>query len=238
MIDYKLMHEKMIRFIKENTQGFNGVVLGLSGGLDSAVVLKLLCDANVKVNALLLPTKGSNLKNIEDAKNLCNMLDVYYEIIYIDDILQSFKKITQATGLREYNLCSRIRMSILYDYSAKNGFLVAGTTNKSERMLGYGTIYGDLACAFNPIGDVYKSDLFDFARFLNIPSEIIEKKPSADFYEGQSDEGDLGYTYFEIDECLKGNVKDKVLKDFIEKRVASNLFKQKMPKILDFNDIY
>lgn len=234
MMDFNLIYEKMIDFIKESVSGFDGAIIGLSGGLDSAVVLKLLCDAKITTKALLLPTKNSNPKNIQDAKKLCDILNVSYEILYIDEILQSFKNLTKASELREYNLCARIRMSILYDYSAKYGFLVAGTTNKSERMLGYGTIYGDLACAFNPIGDIYKSDLFDFARFLNIPNEIIEKKPSADFYEGQSDEDDLGYSYFELDECLKGNSKDTYLINYVENKIKHNLFKQKMPKILYF----
>lgn len=231
-MNYELMHKQIIDFIKENLQGFNGAVIGLSGGLDSAVVLKLLKDAKVDVTALIMPTKQSNKRNLDDAISLCDELCVSYKIYYIDDILQSFKNLTNATNLREYNLCARIRMSLLYDFSATNNLLVVGTTNKSERMLGYGTIYGDLACAFNPIGDIYKSDLFEFARFLKIPSQIINKAPSADFYEGQSDENELGYSYLELDNCLKGNLKNPTLTNFVENRIKNNLFKQTMPKIL------
>ncbi len=231
-MNYELIHKQIIDFIKENLQGFNGAVIGLSGGLDSAVVLKLLKDAKVDVTALIMPTKQSNKRNLDDAISLCDELCVSYKIYYIDDILQSFKNLTNATNLREYNLCARIRMSLLYDFSATNNLLVVGTTNKSERMLGYGTIYGDLACAFNPIGDIYKSDLFEFARFLKIPSQIINKAPSADFYEGQSDENELGYSYLELDNCLKGNLKNPTLTNFVENRIKNNLFKQTMPKIL------
>lgn len=231
-MNYELIHKQIIDFIKENLQGFNGAVIGLSGGLDSAVVLKLLKDAKVDVTALIMPTKQSNKRNLDDAISLCDELCVSYKIYYIDDILQSFKNLTNATNLREYNLCARIRMSLLYDFSATNNLLVVGTTNKSERMLGYGTIYGDLACAFNPIGDIYKSDLFEFARFLKIPSQIINKAPSADFYEGQSDENELGYSYLELDNCLKGSLKNPTLTNFVENRIKNNLFKQTMPKIL------
>lgn len=231
-MNYELIHKQIIDFIKENLQGFNGAVIGLSGGLDSAVVLKLLKDAKVDVTALIMPTKQSNKRNLDDAISLCDELCASYKIYYIDDILQSFKNLTNATNLREYNLCARIRMSLLYDFSATNNLLVVGTTNKSERMLGYGTIYGDLACAFNPIGDIYKSDLFEFARFLKIPSQIINKAPSADFYEGQSDENELGYSYLELDNCLKGNLKNPTLTNFVENRIKNNLFKQTMPKIL------
>lgn len=231
-MNYELIHKQIIDFIKENLQGFNGAVIGLSGGLDSAVVLKLLKDAKVDVTALIMPTKQSNKRNLDDAISLCDELCVDYKLYYIDDILQSFKNLTNATNLREYNLCARIRMSLLYDFSATNNLLVVGTTNKSERMLGYGTIYGDLACAFNPIGDIYKSDLFEFARFLKIPSQIINKAPSADFYEGQSDENELGYSYLELDNCLKGNLKNPTLTNFVENRIKNNLFKQTMPKIL------
>lgn len=231
-MNYELIHKQIIDFIKENLQGFNGAVIGLSGGLDSAVVLKLLKDAKVDVTALIMPTKQSNKRNLDDAISLCDELCASYKIYYIDDILQSFKNLTNATNLREYNLCARIRMSLLYDFSATNNLLVVGTTNKSERMLGYGTIYGDLACAFNPIGDIYKSDLFEFARFLKIPSQIINKAPSADFYEGQSDENELGYSYLELDNCLKGNLENLSLTNFVENRIKNNLFKQTMPKIL------
>ncbi len=97
-------------------------------------------------------------------------------------------------------------MSVLYDISAQKGALVLGTSNKSELLLGYGTLFGDLASAINPIGDLYKSEIFEFAKFLGVPDSIISKPPSADLWEGQSDEEDLGFSYFEIDKVLKAFV--------------------------------
>ena len=147
-------------------------------------------------------------------------------------------------SLRIGNFSARLRMSVLYDISARENSLVVGTSNKSELLLGYGTIFGDLACALNPIGNIYKSDLFEFAKFLNITKNIIEKKPSADFYEGQSDEADLGYSYAKIDSLLKKMIDENRSKDellalgfedeFIEdikKRVKINEFKRKLPII-------
>ena len=115
-------------------------------------------------------------------------------------------------------------MSILYDISARDGRLVIGTSNKSEILLGYGTIYGDLASAVNPIGDIYKSDLFSFAEYLDIPESIRKKPPSADLYQGQSDEKEIGYSYFEIDRVLKMFVEERLSRDTILDKVKNFLF--------------
>ena len=121
--------------------------------------------------------------------------------------------------------------------------MVIGTSNKSELLLGYGTIFGDLASAFNPIGDLYKSEIFEFAKFLGINEEIISKPPSADLWEGQSDEDDLGYSYAQIDEVLAKfvderwtkkellEIYDNNLVEMLLKRVYQNQFKRKMPLI-------
>jgi NAD+ synthase len=135
-------------------------------------------------------------------------------------------------------------MSVLYDISARENSLVVGTSNKSELLLGYGTIFGDLACALNPIGNLYKSDLFEFAKYLGVNDSIVNKAPSADFFEGQSDEADLGYSYAKIDSLLKKMIDENRSKDellalgfedeFIEdikKRVKINEFKRKLPII-------
>ena len=148
------------------------------------------------------------------------------------------------SNLRVGNFSARMRMSILFDISAQNSALVIGTSNKSELLLGYGTIFGDLASAINPIGDIYKSELFEFAKYLNITEEIINKPPSADLWDGQSDEDDLGYTYLEIDTLLKDLIENRLNKsELIEKgfeeklvnmlikRVFQNQFKRKMPII-------
>jgi NAD+ synthase len=146
--------------------------------------------------------------------------------------------------LRLGNFSSRMRMSTIFDISARERALVIGTSNKSELMLGYGTLYGDMACAINPIGDLYKSEIFKLAKYLGISKAIIEKTPSADLWQGQSDEADLGYTYAEIDRALNLLVDEKLSKEsilkrgidkemleMIIKRVSNNSFKLEMPKI-------
>jgi NAD+ synthase len=135
-------------------------------------------------------------------------------------------------------------MVTLFDMSAKEGALVLGTSNKSELMLGYGTLYGDLASALNPIGDLYKSEIFEFAEYLGVTKSIITKPPSADLWDGQSDEADLGYSYEKLDEALRLYVEerlsiekilekgvDKEMLDMIIKRIYGNQFKRKMPLI-------
>jgi NAD+ synthase len=136
-----------------------------------------------------------------------------------------------------------MRMAILYDKSAELGALVIGTSNKSELLLGYGTLFGDLASALNPIGDLYKSEIFEFAKYLGVVEEIINKPPSADLWEGQSDEKELGYSYSELDKVLRDFVDeratkeellqkyDKDLVEFVIKKVYFNQFKRKMPII-------
>ena len=148
----------------------------------------------------------------------------------------------EENSLRIGNFSARLRMSVLYDISARENSLVVGTSNKSELLLGYGTIFGDLACAINPIGDIYKSDLFELAKYLGVNDNILKKAPSADFYEGQSDEADLGYSYSKIDSLLKKMIDENRSKDellalgfedeFIEtikKRVKINEFKRRLP---------
>jgi NAD+ synthase len=137
-----------------------------------------------------------------------------------------------------------MRMSVLYDVSSREKSLVVGTSNRSELLLGYGTIFGDIACAINPIGEIYKSDEFEFARMLGVPDSILNKAPSADLWEGQSDEEELGYSYKHMDEVLKvmvdeGKSKEELLKlgfeenliDRLEYRIKSNAFKGKLPTI-------
>ncbi len=177
---------------------------------------------------------------------LCDTLNIKYKIIYIDAILQNFEPLCENLNkLRKGNLIARIRMSLLYDYSALKNALVVGTSNKSELMLGYGTIYGDLACAFNPLATLYKSEIFEFAKFLNLHENFIKKAPSADLWPNQSDENDLGYTYKELDSILKAienneNLDhfDEKLKRDILKRIQNNAFKRKLPATLKrFNDL-
>lgn len=132
-------------------------------------------------------------------------------------------------------------MNLLFDYSAQKNAVVVGTSNLSERILGYGTIYGDLACGFNPLGEITKTEIFEFAKYLKIPKNIIEKAPSADLWENQTDESDFGFTYEQIDKVIfeifikkQKDAKekfDKNLVDFVLNSYKKNSFKLKMPKI-------
>src|SRR5574344_367728 len=223
-----------MRFIKEEVlkTGLKKVTLGLSGGLDSAVVAVLCKEVfDDNLNCVLIPSQYSSKSSVEDAIELCKKFDIKHEIVSIEPMLSAYLKNMDENSLRIGNFSARLRMSVLYDISARERSIVIGTSNKSELLLGYGTIYGDLACAINPIGNIYKSDLFDFAKFLGVTESIVNKAPSADFYEGQSDESDLGYTYSRIDEFLKAFVDNNSSKDEILKRVKINSFKRELPKI-------
>ncbi|EHO7342898.1 NAD+ synthase [Campylobacter jejuni] len=245
-MDWQKITEKMCDFIQEKVKNSQsqGVVLGLSGGIDSALVATL-CKRALKENvfALLMPTQISNKANLEDALRLCADLNLEYKIIEIQSILDAFIKQSENTTLVSLgNFAARIRMSLLYDYSALKNSLVIGTSNKSELLLGYGTIYGDLACAFNPIGSLYKSEIYALAKYLNLHENFIKKAPSADLWENQSDEADLGFSYAQIDEGLKAleindekllRTLDPSLIAMLKNRMQKNAFKGKMPEILE-----
>ncbi len=247
MNNWQNIKQKLINFLEEEVSktGHKSVVLGLSGGLDSAIVA-VLCKEVFKENLLcvLLPSQFSSKSSVDDALKLCEKFDIKYEIVSIEPMLKAYISNMQNDSLRIGNFSARLRMNVLYDISAREKSLVIGTSNKSELLLGYGTIFGDLACAINPIGNIYKSDLFEFAKFLGVTEAIINKAPSADLYEGQSDEADLGFNYAQIDEFLRAFVdkkssRDELLnlgfdEDMIEKiikRVKINSFKRELPKI-------
>lgn len=243
--------EKIKEFLKKEVKkrGFQNIVFGLSGGIDSAVV-GYFCNEVFKdrAKAFIMPSFASNAKNTTDAINFARSIGLYYEVIDINNIAREYINTlnledNKTNMHRIGNVFSRIRMSILYDKSFLHNALVVGCSNKSELMLGYGTIHGDLAYAINPIGDIFKSEIFELARIIRIPNNIINKKPSADLYIGQSDEAELGYTYTQIDELLKKieeGYKQKELieagfqKEFVKsifKRVKKNRFKTEYPKI-------
>ncbi|QCD52858.1 NAD+ synthase [Campylobacter sp. RM16192] len=249
--DYSRIILKLQDFLNNylKISGASNFLVGVSGGLDSAAVLTI-CALSKPINtyALIMPTKFSNKKNLDDALKLCKKLDVRYKIIDIEPILQSFKNqiSDDLSKMRIGNLAARVRMCLLYDYSASINALVIGTSNKSERMLGYGTIYGDMAYALNPIGELFKTEIFELAKFLNIDDSIINKAPSADLWENQSDEADIGYSYNQIDMvlkeiCLNKNkedlrkIFDEQLVDTVFSRMRANEFKLKMPPIADLN---
>ncbi|RXJ84701.1 NAD+ synthase [Arcobacter cloacae] len=247
MKNWKKIKEDLIFFLKDEVSkaGLNKVTVGLSGGLDSAVVA-ILCQEAFKenLNCVLMPSQFSSQSSIDDAIELCEKFDIKYEIISIEPMVSGFIKNMNEDRLRIGNFSARMRMAVLYDVSSREKSLVVGTSNKSEILLGYGTIFGDTACAINPIGEIYKSDEFEFAKILGVTDAILNKAPSADLWEGQSDEAELGYTYKQMDDLLKlmideNKSKEELIKlgfeeEFINKityRVKANAFKGKLPKI-------
>ena len=251
-MNWQNIKEQMTTFLKEEVRktGLSKVVVGLSGGLDSAIVA-VLCKEVFEDNlsVVLMPSHMSSDTSAEDAIELCEKFDISYETVEIAPMVKGyFDNVQDATSLRIGNLSARMRMSVLYDISARDNSLVIGTSNKSEILLGYGTIFGDIACAINPIGNMYKSDEFEFAKFLGVTQAIIDKKPSADLWEGQSDEEELGYSYKNMDDVLKllideGKTRTELISqgidgeliDMLEYRIKANAFKCKLLKIAHIN---
>jgi NAD+ synthase len=215
------MEKYLVRFLEDEVHktGLKNVVLGLSGGIDSAVVAVLAKKAfGDRMLCVMMPSHFSSNSSVEDAIELCEKFDIRYEIRSIEEPLKAFIEAEEMNNLRIGNISARLRMITLYDLSAKEHALVVGTSNKSELLLGYGTLFGDLASALNPIGDIYKSDLFGFAEHIGVTVAICTKPPSADLWAGQSDEEEIGYTYPEI---------DAVLEDFVDRRLSEEELHEK-----------
>ena len=248
-LNLKEVHNELVEFLRESFKktDFSKAVLGLSGGIDSALVAYLLRDALGKENvlAIMMPYKSSNPDSLNHAKLVVEDLGINSKTIEITDMIDAyFKNEKEATSLRMGNKMARERMSILFDYSSKENALVVGTSNKTEIYLGYSTQFGDSACALNPIGDLYKTNIWDLSRYLKIPNELIEKKPSADLWEGQTDEQEMGLTYKEADQVLYRMLEEnkkveevlaegfnKDLVDNIVRRMNRSEYKRRMPLI-------
>jgi NAD+ synthase len=227
--------------------GFSRLILGLSGGLDSAVVAYLSVKAigSGDVVAVIMPYKDSNKDHIDDAHALADTLGLKKYVIDITpQINLYFDRFPEADLNRRGNKMARERMSILYDLSAVEKALVIGTSNKTEILLGYGTLFGDLAYAMNPLGDLYKTQVRILGRHLGVPEKIIAKAPSADLFAGQSDEADLGFTYEDVDRLLYLLVDERYtpeqcekagfgrsLIDKVIKMIINNQFKRSTPLI-------
>jgi NAD+ synthase len=206
-VNYSIISEYIIRRISEyiTESGKNGGIIGLSGGIDSSVTTVLLSKATQNYFILLMPSSSTPQKDMEDAKKIINMIGANnkYKIINIDPILESFKnEIKTNDKLVLGNIKARIRMVLLYAYAQIMNYLVIGTGDKSELLLGYFTKYGDGGVDILPIGDLYKTQVRELGRYLGLPEDIVTKPSSPALWEGQTAEGELGVSYDIIDAIL------------------------------------
>jgi len=203
----ELVAEILCRFIRNEIQraGFRRAVVGLSGGIDSSVVTFLAARALGAENvlAVTMPYRTSSEATRRDSQTVIHRLGVHtLDVPITEQIDAYFARFPDASQMRRANKCARERMTVLYDQSAAFEGLVLGTSNKSELLLGYGTQFGDLASAINPVGDLYKTQLCQLAAFLGVPEQIRGKPPTGDLWVGQTDEGELGFTYADVDRLL------------------------------------
>jgi len=248
-INPELVRKILVRFIQNEVQkvGFERGVLGLSGGVDSSLVATLASEALGPTNvlAVIMPYKSSDLKSRSDALQVVQQLGInHLEVEITPQIDAYFERFPDADQRRRGNKMARERMTILYDQSSVFRALVIGTSNKTELLLGYGTIYGDMASAINPVGDLYKTQVWQLADAVGVPTAIVRKAPSADLWAGQSDETELGFAYRMVDQFLYYLVDRRYSKeelsrlgfepafiDDIIRRVRDNQYKRRLPVI-------
>lgn len=191
--------------------GLGGYVVGLSGGIDSAVSAALAVKAvgPERVLAVMMPHRLSSESSLHDALTLADQLRIEHRQVDISPMIDAyFAIIDDSNRIRAGNKMARERMAILFDIAHETGRLVLGTGNRTEIALGYTTWYGDSACSLNPIGGLYKTEIRGIAHELGIPTRIIEKEPTADLWKGQTDEGEIGVAYAQIDKLLERMVDD------------------------------
>jgi NAD+ synthase len=227
--------------------GYSKALVGLSGGIDSAVSCYLAVEAlgSQNVLAVRMPYKSSTPDSFEHAQLVIDALGLPSITVPITEMVDPlFERFPEASSMRRGNIMARARMIILYDQSEIFRGLVIGTGNKTEILLGYTTLYGDSACALNPNGDLYKTQLRQLAQALGVPEVILQKPPTADLWQGQTDEGELGFTYEEVDkllyllvdqryspqDCIESGFAESFVQTVVE-RIRRNHFKRILPPI-------
>lgn len=248
-IDTDVARKILTGFIQSEITGagFSRAVVGLSGGIDSSLSCYLAVEALGPDNvlALRMPYKTSSPESLEHAQLVIDNLGVNSLTVPITEMVDPlFEHFPEADHIRRGNAMARARMIVLYDQSHAYKGLVVGTGNKTESLLGYTTLYGDSACALNPLGDLYKTQVRQLARAMGIPDVIIQKPPSADLWVDQTDEGELGFTYADVDqllyllvdqqfkpeECIEAGFSESFVKAVVE-LIRKNHFKRFMPPI-------
>jgi len=245
----ELVTELLVSFLREevSSAGLDRAVVGLSGGVDSAVSAALCARAFGPENVLLclLPYRLSNPKSESDAQLVAKQLGAESRTIDISKMADGYLEQEGVSApMRIGNVLARCRMTVLYDLSVEWRGLVIGTSNKTEMLLGYSTQWGDSAHAMNPLGDLYKLQVYQLAQHLELPDNVIEKAPSADLFEGQTDEGELGFSYETADRILIRMIEgrkredelvaegfDRAIVQKIAKRIVANQFKRLPPVI-------
>jgi NAD+ synthase len=258
-IDTDVARRVMIGFIRNQLQqaGFKRALVGLSGGIDSALTAFLCAEAigNESLLCVLMPYRTSAPESVEHARLVVDQLGCASELVDISPIVDAYfgrdgdigvggAAARDATPVRRGNFMARARMSVLYDRSVLWGGLVVGTGNKTETLIGYTTVFGDAACAFNPIGDLYKSQVRQVAAAVGVPEEIIRKAPSADLWPGQTDEAEAGVRYPELDRLLFWMIDkrrtdeellamgfDEAIVKRVQRMVAVSEFKRQVPPV-------
>ena len=244
-----LLRVVLTAFIRNEVKktGLTRVVLGLSGGVDSALSAVLATEALGAKNvlAVLMPYKSSHSDSRTHAEMIVQQTGIEFIFVEITAQIDAyFERFPDADARRRGNKMARERMTILYDQSARWNGLVLGTSNKTELLLGYGTLHGDMASAINPLGDLYKTQVWALAEALGIPDVIVRKDPSADLWVGQTDEGELGFSYRQVDQLLYLMVDQRCTKpelmtagfeerfiDDVAQRIMFSQFKRRLPVI-------
>jgi len=245
----ELVCDLLVRFLREElaSAGFSRAIIGLSGGVDSAVSAALAVRAfgPEAVLGVKLPYRTSNPDSAAHAQLVADSLSMHTRLVDISAMVDGYlDQEGVPAGMRRGNAMARARMVILYDLSEEWRGLVVCTSNKTEMLLGYSTLFGDSACAVNPLGDLYKHQVFQLARYLDLPSEVIDKPPSADLFEGQTDEHELGFSYAAADKLLVRLVDERLSEDelveagferefirTVARRIVRNQYKRVPPVI-------
>lgn len=247
-INVQLVEEILTRFIRDEVTkfDFSKVAVGLSGGVDSSTSCFLAAKSLGKqgVIAAFMPYKTSSPESIRDARAVVSQLGIEsVEVDITPQIDAYFERFPDADRVRRGNKMARERMTILYDLSAKHQALVLGTSNKTEFLLGYTTLWGDMACAVNPLGDLYKTQVRQLASHLAVPDHIVRKAPTADLWKGQTDEAELGFSYEEVDRLLFAMIDERKPRSELEREfdpafvakvarmVQNSQYKRRMPVI-------
>lgn len=248
-LNAKLAQRLLVDFVADEVKktGAERVVLGLSGGVDSALAAGIAAAALGAANVVgvKMPYRTSSEASLQHADLVAQRFGIETMTVEISPQVDAyFERFPDASASRRGNKMARERMTILYDHSMRLGALVLGTSNKTELLLGYGTLHGDMASAVNPLGDLYKVQVWDLARRVGVPHEVVDKPPTADLWVGQTDEAELGFAYPEVDRLLYAMIdlrfgRDELVAagfapefvDGVAQKVQRSQFKRKLPVI-------